>query len=134
MRAVALAALLLTNTAFVGDSPRVTNGRPARVARPVTAATVAGWQALRDRDTGTIVRMWGGSLPVPGAMADPGIAERAAREFLATHLAQLAPGARITDFVVASNRIDGGIRTVAFRQTWNGLRVVGGQMHVVFAR
>jgi len=107
--------------------------RPTRVLDPVLDAP-AGWRATRDRDTGVIAQLWGGFVDAPGAMRDPAIAERAARDFLATHLNLLAPGARLTDFVLVANRLDGALRTVAFGQRWNGLRVVGGQLHVVFAR
>ena len=139
----ALAALLVTLSsaasthAFVpedGGGLVVARGAPARLHRTVVADGVAGWEALRDRETGVVTRMWGKFVVVPGAIADAAIAERAARAFVAQHLAELAPGARIADFVVAANRVDDGKRTVAFVQTWNGLRVVGGQLHVVFGR
>ena len=92
-----------------------------------------GWQATRDADTGVVAQLWGSHVDVPGANADPMIAERAARTFLAAHLKLLAPGATIGDFIVVANRVDGDLRTVAFAQTWHGLRVVGGQLHVVIA-
>ena len=95
----------------------------------------AGWRGLRDRDTGVLTAMWGQRVVVPGASADATIAERAARRFLETHLAQLAPGVRSTDFVLVTNQLDpDGKRTVAFAQRWHGLEVVGGQLSMVIMR
>ncbi len=165
VRSLVLTALLLTNAAFVpglqrplgprdpepGDrQPVVAAGRAPRMSRVLERTAVpGGWQGLRDRDTGVLTQLWGNYVDVPGAMRDSAIAERAARAFLATHLDRLAPGARLDDFVLVTNRVDGtpagsaagwprgfsdrARRTVAFRQVWNGLRVVGGQVHVVFA-
>jgi hypothetical protein len=135
MRLVALAAILLTNAAFVGTDRAavVATGRQPRQARildPLDA--LPGWHALRDRDTGVVTQLWGSHIDAPGAMADPAIAERAARGFLAAHLELFAPGARAGDLLLVTNRVDGSLRTVAFHQTWNGMRVVGGQLHVVF--
>lgn len=142
MRRSRLAAVVLTASlalapaahAFVpdGDGLIVASGAPPRLVRRVEAARIDGWDARRDRDTGAVTAMWGRHVDVPGAVRDPVVAERAARAFLAAHV--LPAGTRSEDFVVAANRVDGGKRTVAFVQTWRGLRVVGGQMHVVFAR
>jgi len=112
----------------------VASGKPPRIDRLVAPARTlpAGWQGTIDRDTGVVTQLWGGHVSVPGAVGDAAIAERAARAFLATHLALLAPGARPADFVLAANQLDGGLRTVAFHQTWRGLPVVGGGVHVVF--
>src|SRR5205823_5023337 len=66
-----------------------------------------------------------------GATLDAATAEHAARAYLAQHRAELAPGE--ADFVVAANRLDNQLRTVAFRQQWRGLPVVGGQLGFVFA-
>ncbi len=144
MRAVPVAVALLltasgTSHAWVTgpqDEPPivVASGAPARADRSVVPARTlpAGWQGTLDRDTGVVAQLWGGYVTVPGSTGDPVIAEQAARAFLATHLALLAPGATAADFVLAANRLDGGLRTVAFHQTWRGLRVVGGSVHVVF--
>jgi hypothetical protein len=51
---------------------------------------------------------------------------------LADHLALLAPGAAIGDFVLASNHFDGAIRSVGFYQRALGRRVVGGQVSFRF--
>lgn len=144
VRAIPVAVTLLlvasgTSHAWVTrpqDEPPivVASGTPARIDRTIAPARTlpAGWLGTLDRDTGVVTQLWGSFVDVPGAMADPAIAERAARVFLATHLALLAPGASAVDFVLAANQIDGGLRTVAFHQTWRGMRVVGGSVHVVF--
>src|SRR5678815_2047984 len=88
---------------------------------------------MRDRDKGIVQRMWGSYVDVPGSVADAAIAERAARTFLAAHLDQLAPSARAADFVILANQLDGDIRSVAFAQTWRGLRVHGGAVGIAFS-
>jgi len=133
-RALVLLAILVTNTAFVGDrAPRVVNGPPARGERTLIPVAIGNWHGLRDRDTGTIVWMWGAPIATPGAVADPVIAERAARSFVAAHLGELAPGTRMADLILETDRLDGAIRTIAFRQTWRGMRVVGGTVAVMFS-
>ena len=126
VRAV-LALLLLTNAAFV-PGQHAPAARPERVLVP---ASDLGWHVLRDRTTGVVARMWGGAFAAFGAMADARVADQAARDFLAQHRELLAPGE--SDFVVVANRLDGALRTVAFEQRVQGMRVVGGQVHVVFA-
>lgn len=148
MHRVALLALLLTTAAFVpgGEPALVALGKPVRVhamtiATPPPRAQAAfatlarqGWQAQWDADTGVPLRLTGGFVDVPGSVADPAIAERAARELLASQIALLAPGSSPADFVLSSDQLDhNGIRTVGFTQTAHGLRVVGGQLGFVFA-
>ncbi len=152
MRAVPAAALVAivagapgAGRAFVPaggpmlDEPAlvVAEGAPARRARTVEhvrgGGVPAGWRALRDRETGVVLRLWGGSVAATGAVRDPAVAERTAREFVAAHLPLLAPGSRIDDLVLEVNRLDDRVRTVVLRQTWRGLRVVGGYVHVAFA-
>ena len=130
MRA-ALLALVLANAGFTGEHARVANGKQPRPARLVERAAdaPAGWHATRDRDTGAIVSVWGGSIRIAGSIADAAIAERAARTFAV----QLIPsGTTIEQFVVVSNRVERGKRTVAFQQTIEGLRVIGAHVFVVF--
>ena len=137
--AIALALLLTSRTsdAFVDREPPAVAAsakQPRQAVRVVPARDApAGWLATRDADTGVVAQLWGSHVDVPGASAHPEIAERAARTFLGAHLDLLAPGATLGDFVVVANRVDGDLRTVAFAQTWRGLRVVGGQLHVVIA-
>lgn len=118
------------------------------------------WRSVRDPESQLVTRTWIGRSPAPGAMVDGGAAERAARAFLAEHLAEIAPGTASEDLVLAANVVDdcgatqssasgapsgstgtGGTRaasackrTVSFWQTWRGMRVRGGQLSVVIAR
>ena len=135
MRCACVAALLLASTAhaFVGNDDHliVASGSAPRVARAVDVERRGTWTVQRDRDTRAVTSMTGGFVDVPGAIADAQVAERAARAFLVAHV--LPAGTRIEDFTLVANRVDDGKRTVAFAQTYRGLRVVGGQMHVVFA-
>src|SRR3954462_7483094 len=73
-------------------------------------------------------------IDAPGSTADASSAERAARDYLATHIRELAPGASASDFTLVANQLDGELRSVGFLQTWRGLRVVGGQLGFVFSR
>ncbi len=79
------------------------------------------------------LRIWGGTVAAPNTTADPAAAEARARAVLAAHVDLLAPGASPSDFVLASNHLDRGVRTVGFTQTWRGLPVVGGQLGFVFS-
>jgi len=116
-----------------GAAPRI--DRTVVPARSLLTRTLpAGWQGTLDRDTGVVTQLWGGFIVAPGSIADVAIAEQAARTFLAAHLALLAPGSNLADFVLAANQLDGGLRTVSFHQTWRGLRVIGGSVYVVFGR
>lgn len=90
------------------------------------------WQAAWDVATGVPSRIFGEGIPAPGAVADPAIAERIARQTLADHLALLAPGASITDFELVSNHLANGMRSVGFFQRASGKRVVGGQVSFRF--
>ena len=90
------------------------------------------WNAAWDVATGVPTRIWGSGIPAPGAVADPAIAEQFARRVLTDHLALLAPGASIGDFVLASNSYDGNIRSVGFFQLAGAHRVVGGQVSFEF--
>ncbi|HET9987387.1 MAG TPA: hypothetical protein VFQ65_02685, partial [Kofleriaceae bacterium] len=73
------------------------------------------------------------AVPAAGAIERADVAERIAKTYLAQHLAELAPGASASDFVITTDRVDDGIRSVGFEQRWNGSRVVGGQLGFVFA-
>jgi cysteine-rich repeat protein len=107
---------------------------PARARPAIDTQAQQGWRATWDRDTGVPAWLWGGHVVVAGVMSDAAIAERAARDFLAQHGALLAPGARDSDFVLVANRVDDGIRTIGFMQTWRGVPVIGGKIAFVFAR
>ncbi len=97
-------------------------------------AGLAGWTAIWDRDTEVPLRLWGTGPAAPGAVADPAIAEAAARRFLAAHLALLAPGAQPSDFELVGNALSrrGDVRSVGFQQRARGLRVLGGTIGFAF--
>lgn len=100
--------------------------------RRFAAEVGAGWRGAWDADTGVPSRLFGPGVPAPGASAEPARAEAFARAFLARHLDLLAPGASPADFVLASNDLDAGLRTVGFFQQHRGLRVLGGQVSFRF--
>ncbi len=78
-------------------------------------------------------RTWTGRVAAPGAVEDATVAERSARSFVEAHLRELAVGAAMDELVLAANVVGDGKRTVSFWQTWNGMRVREGQLHVVIA-
>ncbi|MBA3461905.1 MAG: DUF4215 domain-containing protein [Deltaproteobacteria bacterium] len=138
-RVIAAAILLASGTAGAWiaqpdrEPPEVAAGAlRLRADRTLVAGRglPAGWQGARDRETGVVAELWGGYVPAPGAVADPAIAEKAARAFLADHLALLAPGARSDDFVVVANHLERGLRTIGLAQMHRGARVVGGQLAI----
>ncbi len=95
------------------------------------------WRAQWDADTGAPTRIFGEGIPAPGANADAGKAEAAARALLAERLALLAPGASVDDFRLVANVVHGkasDLRTVGFVQTYRGLPVLGGQVSFLFKR
>ncbi|MDB4958730.1 MAG: cysteine-rich repeat protein [Myxococcales bacterium] len=112
--------------------------RPLRTQPTLKAGPISGlagtWEAQWDVATGVPSRIWGSGLPAPGSIAHADIAEAFARQVLATHLALLAPGAKISDFELVSNVFDGDIRAIGFVQRANGLIVVGGQISFRFKR
>jgi len=108
--------------------------RGGALTNRLAADGLAGWTAQWDRDTDVPLRMWGAGLVYSGSVANPAIAEAAAREFLAQHLATLAPGAAVSDFELVSNQTspNGKIRSVAFAQRAGGVRVLGGAVGFAF--
>jgi cysteine-rich repeat protein len=142
-------AVAPTRARLVGDT--LTALPAAGVARPLRAqadvrwsgpaspawqklAATGAWRAAWDRATGVPSRLWGGSLPAPGAIADADAAARFARAALADHLALLAPGATPADFALVANVRDGDLRVVGFVQRHAGRVVVGGQISFRFKR
>jgi hypothetical protein len=115
-------------------APRVIYGRSPQSWKRFVTLAGGSWQAQWDLATGVPRRIWGSGIAAPGANADPAVAERVARQVLATHLALLAPGAAITDFTLTANRLDGDIRTVGFTQSSGGTPVLGGQISFEFKR
>jgi hypothetical protein len=123
-------------TAFGPAKPLRNERRVDWAVRPSAAwsklAATGTWSAAWDTATGVPVRIWGSSIAAPGAMAHADIAEQVARQFLADNLALLAPGAQLSDFVLASNVYDGNIRAIGFHQLSGGIRVLGGQISFEF--
>lgn len=144
--ATSATALIQTGGAVVqpkgADAPVVTAGKGTRTHRATSwsrdaqlaALGLPGWTALWDRDTNVPLRLWGPGVTAPGSMQDPQIAEAAARQFLATHLRVLAPGASASDFVVVANQISGSgdVRSIGFAQHAGGVRVLGGSIGFSF--
>jgi hypothetical protein len=154
----ALPALLLAGTAHAVRNPDIVSerqletakGAPARTHAPVSwdqapafidaapwrsfLAEHGEWRSLWDAQTGVPQRLWGTGIEVAGASKRADVAERAARELIARHIGLLAPGASVNDFVLVSNTVhgNGNLRTVGFVQYHQGLRVVGGQVSVLF--
>ncbi|MDX2092511.1 MAG: MYXO-CTERM sorting domain-containing protein [Kofleriaceae bacterium] len=104
----------------------------AATERPTTAFLGPAWQAAIDTSTGVPARLWGPGIAAPGTVASPEAALVFARAFLGAHLATLAPGANLDDFVLAANDLDAGQRTVAFTQRRVGIPVLGGQLSLRF--
>ena len=92
------------------------------------------WRSLWDTTTRVPLRIFGSGLPAPGAVSYADLAELHALMALEAHLSLLAPGARPEDFVLVSNDLTRGLRTVGFRQTHQGLPVLGGQVSFRFRR
>jgi cysteine-rich repeat protein len=120
------------------DAHRLTAPTPSARTREAWESFVrgegAGWIGAFDALTGVPLRAWGAGLAAPGAVSSPAAAERHARAFLERHRALLAPGSKAGDLVLVSSRLDAGMRTVGFVQYHQGLRVVGGQVHVRFKK
>ncbi|MEO6775929.1 MAG: DUF4215 domain-containing protein [Kofleriaceae bacterium] len=143
------AGLVSTSSAFVPHKGSETPFAAASARQPrlhrtightapagVQLGTLSGWQGIWDRDTDVPLRMWGPSLPYFASTADAAVAERAAREFLASHLAVLAPGSAASDFTLVANQLDPSatIRSIGFQQFSHGLRVEGGTIGITFER
>lgn len=138
MRSRLIAAVLLLASGTAGAWVGRESGEVAAVGAPRADRTLivarglpAGWEGTQDRETGVVAEMWGSYVTAPGAVADPELAEAAARAFVVANLRLLAPGTKIDDLVVRSNREQRGLRTVWFQQTWRGVSVVGGQLAVM---
>lgn len=117
-----------------GKAPRMHRDTAWSRASQLAAVGLPGWTALWDRDTNIPVRLFGPAPFFAGAMQDGAIAETAARQFLAQHIALLAPGSRISDFVVVSNQVAGadGVRSLGFQQLSGGVKVLGGAVSFSF--
>ena len=88
----------------------------------------AGWFTRWDSHTGVPTQLYGPGLSMPGSVASANAALFYARDFLEQHIDLLAPGAQPEDFQLVSNDLDRGMRSVAFFQYKDGLRVIDGQL------
>ncbi|GAB4563415.1 MAG: hypothetical protein Tsb0020_12550 [Haliangiales bacterium] len=96
------------------------------------AAIGPGWQVMWDRDTGVPNRIFGPGIEAPGSVASADAAVAAARAILAKHIDLLAPGSQPRDFVVVSNHLGDGMRTVGMQQHYQGTPVLTGQLSFRF--
>jgi hypothetical protein len=69
----------------------------------------------------------------PGTSTSGDSAEAHARAYLTEHIAELAPGCASSDFVLAADDFDAGIRTIAFYQQHDGIRVHGGELSLLYS-
>jgi MYXO-CTERM domain-containing protein len=90
------------------------------------------WVVSWDEATKVPARIFGSGIEAPGSVAKPGVAEQTSRQMLQRHLALLAPGAELNDFVLAANVLHRGMRVVSFLQQHDGLPVLGGQLSFRF--
>lgn len=91
-----------------------------------------GWSALWDRDTGAPLRVFGPGIHAPGTITNAQTAERRSLDFLKQHLGLLAPGSSIGDFILVSNELHRGIRSIGYKQMHQGIAVLGGQLSFRF--
>ncbi len=133
-----LVLAIMLATATVGAAPRgemiFADGHRAGARALESRPSRDGWRRTIDRQTGAVATMWGSHVDAAGSTDHASVAERAATQFLAAHVGELAPGVSTNDFVVVSNTLDEqGIRSIGFEQRWHGLRVVGAQLGFVLA-
>lgn len=107
---------------------------PRRAAHRIAALRTelgATWIAWDDV-TGAPHRMMLEGLEAPGVIASPSAAAAFASDVLARHVELLAPGSRASDFVLVTNDLSAGIRSVGFVQHHRGVPVEGGQISFRF--
>lgn len=95
-------------------------------------AEVGSLSATWDTATEVPHRLLLSGVSVPDSMDDPAVAEAFARDLLRRHLDLLAPGAAASDFVLVSNDLSAGIRSVGFEQRHRGVPILGGQVSFRF--
>jgi cysteine-rich repeat protein len=128
---------------YAGSGPRLRDQAAIQWRRAPAAAATAwarferetgtgDWLASWDQATRVPNRIFGRGVAAPGAVRDAAAAERHARAFLARHIDLLAPGAAPSDFTLVSNQARRGLRVVGFRQTKDGMQVLGGQVSFRF--
>ncbi len=123
---------------FQGDAPRarrrvIHNPTWHHAAWQHFLTTEGGtWRSMWDPQTRVPLRIYGSGLPAPGSVASPAKAEAFALTLLRRHIGLLAPGASAGDFVLVSNQVTNGVRSVGFLQYSRGVRVLGGQISFRF--
>lgn len=85
-----------------------------------------------DEDTQVLDTLIPDQLAVPGSSSSAQVADAFAQAFLARHLELLAPGTTPADFILVSDVLAGGVRSVGFVQTHRGLPVIGAQISFRF--
>jgi cysteine-rich repeat protein len=90
------------------------------------------WTVMWDDATSVPLRIFGSGIAAPGSVADPALAQRRAHDLLKRHIQLLAPGTSPSDFVLVSNELHRGIRTVGYKQRYAGMPVLGGQVSFRF--
>ncbi len=108
--------------------PRSARAGWGRLQAEVGSSMRATW----DASTGVPSRIWGAGVHVAGSVSSPALAASFARAFLARHIDLLAPGCAPSDFVLVSNDLSDGMRTLGFVQESAGVPVLGGQVSFRF--
>ncbi|MFO0724417.1 MAG: DUF4215 domain-containing protein [Myxococcota bacterium] len=149
-------SLMISSTAFAfGPRERplddgrlhLVSGEPLRLERKTSydapagvaayerlRTSLEGWHGMWDADTQVPARLYGKGVDAPGSIHSPEVAEAAARAFLVRWVDLVAPGAKASDFVVAANALDHGLRTVGMIQWKDGTRVEGAQLSFLFKK
>jgi MYXO-CTERM domain-containing protein len=106
----------------------------ARTLAAFKAAYGPNWNVLYDDATNVPLRLYGEGIAVPGSIASAAVAERAAYQLLAEQIDLLAPGSKPSDFVVRIDdaQPDWKMRSIAFTQTRQGVKVQGGEVTFTF--
>ena len=129
----------------VASGPAVRAGRDVRWNAPADLAGAEAirrfkqmhgqaWRVLYDDNTNVPLRIYGQGIPVPGSVANPVIAENAARALLGEQINLLAPGARPSEFALTVNdhQPTRNMRSLKFQQKREGLDVLGGAVTFTF--
>lgn len=99
-----------------------------RAWKSFTKSVDGRWFASWDTATRVPSRIFGSGIHLPGSVASPDVAALHARYYLEQHIELLAPGTDPGDFVIVSNHLANGMRSVGLIQVSNGMRVIGGQI------
>jgi MYXO-CTERM domain-containing protein len=110
-----------------GVDPRVREPGLVRL-RDERGPVWVAWSDARRSASGIILA----GVQAPGTVSSPARAEAFALAFIERHLAVLAPGSALGDFVVVGNDVSSGIRTVGLAQRHLGIPVLGGQLSLRF--